>query len=182
MRFVATVPALAGLLVLSTGCTGDDDGARGDSGARLNFEFADGTSYVTDDPPTVTCDKSACDGLDRMNVAIPVGEAGTSPRYAWLIFPTSAVDQERTWELPYSGHDEASEMIMFVTGEGSTSGSKGANGTVTISRAICGEHPELEASFDATLGSQTTGHGGVTITGDIDQVQRGSGEGSIQLN
>ena len=51
---------------------------------------------------------------------------------------------------------------------------------MTISHAVCGEQPELKASSDATLGSQETGRGGVTITGQIDRVRLGPvGGGTI---
>lgn len=174
MRLGWLVPALV-LPAMASGCTGDSDD---DSGAQLTFEFADGTTYVIEDAPTVTCDKTSRDGLDRMNVSIQVDEAGTPSRYAWLTFPTSAVaDQERTWELPYSGHDEATEMLMFISLEGVSSTAEASDGTVTISHARCGEHPELEASFDATLGSQTTGSGGVTVTGEIDEVRLAPDDG-----
>lgn len=169
-------------LLLLAGCTGDSDD-HDSTGADLRIEIVDGPTYVISDPPKVTCDKTSRDGLDRMNVSIPLGEADSITGYFRLTFVTELAEEPNTWELPYSSGDEANEMFMFVDGTGSASSAKGSQGTVTITRAACGEHPELRATFDATLGSQETEQAGVTIKGEIDRVKLGpSNGGTIILN
>lgn len=169
MRAKPATLALALVLLLGTGCSGSVSDP-GDN--HLMVGLADGPTYVTEDTPTVVCERTTSEGLARMVVSVPVDEAATS--VLTLSFVTDLVDEGHSWTLPYSAGDEANEMLLLVTGTGATSSRRGSLGTVTINTADCEGDPELQAVFDATLASGASGAGPVTVEGEINHVVRGS--------